>query len=75
MSSIERLNTVPIKPKEPTLVGEDPYNAEASVYAEKGRVSTVFSRGLSAMNFELSEAVKAEVMIPMDDPARMVITD
>ncbi len=75
MSTIERLNTVPIKPKKPTLVGEDPYKSAASVYAQKGMISVVVGRGLSAMNFELSEAVKGEVMIPLDDPPRMIITD
>ena len=75
MSPIERMNTIPIKPKSPTLVGKDPYHAEASVYAAKRQVTIVAGRGLNSMNFELTEDEKSRVLIPMDQPTQMDITE
>jgi len=53
MSTVERMNTVPIKPKKPTLVGEDPYKAAESVYAKKQTTFNAIGRGLSSMDFNL----------------------
>jgi len=75
MSIVERMNTVPIKPKKPTLVGEDPYKAAESVYAKKQTTFNAIGRGLSSMDFNLTKEVEDQVMIPLLNPDRVEITD
>jgi hypothetical protein len=75
LSPIERLNLVPIKPKAPTLVGEDPYKSLTPVYAP--RVKSIYraGRGLGSMDFDYLEDQNKESEIEVANPPRMTITD
>ncbi len=75
LSPIERLNLVPIKPKEPTLVGEDPYESIAPIYAPKPKSIYRAGRGLGSMDFDFLEEQNQVSEIRLVEPLRMVITD
>lgn len=75
LSPIERLNMVPIKPKEPTLVGEDPYNSLDPIYAPRQKSIYRAGRGLGSMDFDFLEEQNRQSEIEVMKPSRMVITD
>ncbi len=75
LSPIERLNMVPIKPKEPTLVGEDPYNSLTPVYAARHKSIYRAGRGLGSMDFDFLGEQNSVSEIEMLKPPRMTITD
>lgn len=75
LSPIERLNMVPIKPKEPTLVGEDPYKSLAPIYAPRQKSIYGAERGLGSMDFDFLYEQNSVSEIEMVQPSRMVITD
>ncbi|MFT5906234.1 MAG: membrane peptidoglycan carboxypeptidase [Cryomorphaceae bacterium] len=75
LSPIERLNMVPIKPKEPTLVGEDPYKSIAPIYAPRQKSIYRAGRGLGSMDFDLLDEQNSASEIELMKPLRMVITD
>ncbi len=75
LSPIERLNIVPIKPKKPTLIGEDPYHSLAPVYAPKLKSVYRAGRGLGSMDFDvLTEQNKAS-RIKLVKPPKMDIAE
>lgn len=75
LSPIERLNIVPIKPKEPTLVGEDPYKSVAPIYAPRQKSIYRAGRGLGSMDFDFLYEQNSVSEIELIRPSRMVITD
>lgn len=75
LSPIERLNIVPIKPKEPTLVGEDPYKSLAPIYAPRQKSIYRAGRGLGSMDFDFLSEQNRMSEIELMKPLRMVITD
>ncbi len=75
MTTMERLNTVPIKPQEPTLIGEDPYKSEASVYAPREKNFYTVGRGLNSLDFDNLVKENKVAEIPMPDLDRLKITD
>lgn len=75
LSAIERLNMVPIKPKQPTLVGEDPYNSITPVYSSKKKSIYRAGRGLGSMDFDFLDEQNGMVEIEVLKPPRMLITD
>ncbi len=75
LSPIERLNMVPIKPKEPTLVGEDPYNSLAPIYAPRQKSIYRAGRGLGSMDFDFLYEQNSVSEIELVKPSRIVITD
>ncbi|MGJ8657440.1 MAG: transglycosylase domain-containing protein [Akkermansiaceae bacterium] len=75
LSPIERLNMVPIKPKKPTLVGEDPYKSVAPIYAPRQKSVYRAGRGLGSMDFDSLDEQNRESEIELVKPGRMMITD
>ena len=75
LSPIERLNLVPVKPKKPTLVGEDPYKSLTPVYAPRQKSVYRAGRGLGSMDFDYLDEQNRESEIKLSRPSRMLITD
>jgi len=75
LSPIERLNVVPIKPKSPTLVGEDPYHSTAPIYAPREKSIYRAGRGLGSMDFDYLDEQNSISEIELVKPLRMEITD
>ena len=75
MSALDRLNMVPIKPKDPTLLGEDPYHSETPVYADRVRNIYVVGRGLSSLDFDHLDKQNQEAKIRLDGFKKLEITD
>ena len=75
LSPIERLNMVPIKPQQPTLVGEDPYHSISPIYAPRQKSIYRAGRGLGSMDFDFLEEQNSVSEIELIKPSRMVITD
>jgi penicillin-binding protein 1A len=75
LSPIERLNMVPIIPKEPTLVGEDPYKSIAPIYSTGLKSVYRAGRGLGSMDFDFLYEQNSASEIELSRPTRMEITD
>ena len=75
LSAVEILNTTPVKPKKPTIIGDDPYHAVAILDTTKKRSIYRAGRGLGAMDFDyLEQQNKASSMI-LRKPPRIEISD
>lgn len=75
LSPIERLNIVPIKPMEPTLIGEDPYKSVTPVYESGNKGIYRAGRGLGSMDFDFLYEKNSESELKLMEPTRMIITD
>lgn len=75
LSPIERLNIVPIKPIEPTLIGEDPYKSVTPVYSAGNKGIYHAGRGLGSMDFDFLYEQNRETELELGKPPRMIITD
>ncbi len=75
LSPIERLNIVPIKPVEPTLIGEDPYKSITPVYSSDNKGIYRAGRGLGSMDFDFLYEQNSKAELELAEPSRMTITD
>ncbi len=75
LSPIERLNMVPIKPVDPTLVGDDPYKSIIPVYETGNKGLYRAGRGLGSMDFDFLNDENNAVELEWIRPSRMEITD
>jgi len=75
LSAIEILNTTPIKPRKPTIIGDDPYQSVAIVQTKKKRSIYRAGRGLGAMDFDYLEQQNKASSMRLTKPPRMEITD
>jgi len=75
LSPIEILNTTPIKPKKPTIIGDDPYESVVVAQAVKKHSIYRAGRGLGAMDFDYLEKQNDASSIYLIKPPRVEITD
>jgi len=75
LSASERLNTIPIKPQKPTLLGVDPYNSESPVYAPHDRSVHRVGRGLGAIDMKKLQLETEKLELDQPTPGRIMITE
>ena len=76
LSAIEILNTTPIKPMKPTIIGGDPYHSLAITQkTTKKRSIYRAGRGLGAMDFDYLEQQNKASSMTLTKPSRIEITD
>lgn len=76
LSALALLNTTPIKPKEATLIGDDPYNSLVVKIKEvKKRSVNHAGRGLGAMDLDFLEKENDASSMYLTKPPRMEISD